>query len=388
MPSGDPAVDRAMIALHENDIRLNNRIISVEETVASLDNAALRADIDQNTADIAANTISITANEGNITANTNNISSNLSDINENTSNISQNTIDISNIDLSLTSHLADNSGHTWVGQDLRDSASPIFSGGTYDMDGSTESFVVGETLSSGGPKHIEVNPSAINIGANSPITGLPITMYSSSDMAINAYGNISLNTLGSGDLSLVGLNAAIVATTTATISAPTTNITGNVEIGGVASNNDNAQLNVKSGDAASISKALNLVNENTSSGSGVDFVLGCTTSIEAFANGLAVIRAERQSDGSADLSLLLSPGSSSAPSTRLYVDGSTGNVGMGTTSPTHRLDVNADSIRVRSSQSPASSGTGEQGEIAWDSNYIYICTATNTWKRAALTGGY
>jgi hypothetical protein len=38
------------------------------------------------------------------------------------------------------------------------------------------------------------------------------------------------------------------------------------------------------------------------------------------------------------------------------------------------------------SQAPSSaSDTGVKGEIAWDSSYIYICTATNTWKRAALS---
>ena len=30
------------------------------------------------------------------------------------------------------------------------------------------------------------------------------------------------------------------------------------------------------------------------------------------------------------------------------------------------------------------SDTGELGEIRWDANYMYVCTATNTWKRAAL----
>lgn len=32
--------------------------------------------------------------------------------------------------------------------------------------------------------------------------------------------------------------------------------------------------------------------------------------------------------------------------------------------------------------------TGTAGQISYDANYIYICTATNTWKRAALTGSY
>lgn len=34
---------------------------------------------------------------------------------------------------------------------------------------------------------------------------------------------------------------------------------------------------------------------------------------------------------------------------------------------------------------PASaSATGSEGQIAWDANYIYVCTATNTWKRVAI----
>jgi hypothetical protein len=34
----------------------------------------------------------------------------------------------------------------------------------------------------------------------------------------------------------------------------------------------------------------------------------------------------------------------------------------------------------------ASGDTGTAGQITWDANYIYVCVATNTWKRAALTG--
>lgn len=33
----------------------------------------------------------------------------------------------------------------------------------------------------------------------------------------------------------------------------------------------------------------------------------------------------------------------------------------------------------------ASNATGNPGEICWDSGYIYVCTAANTWKRAALS---
>jgi hypothetical protein len=44
------------------------------------------------------------------------------------------------------------------------------------------------------------------------------------------------------------------------------------------------------------------------------------------------------------------------------------------------------SLRVTSSSTPsASNSTGTLGQISWDTSYIYVCTATNTWKRAALS---
>ena len=65
---------------------------------------------------------------------------------------------------------------------------------------------------------------------------------------------------------------------------------------------------------------------------------------------------------------------------------SAGNVGIGTSSPTTLLDLNADTVRVRTARTPASaSATGATGEICWDASYIYVCTATNTWKRSALS---
>jgi len=37
-------------------------------------------------------------------------------------------------------------------------------------------------------------------------------------------------------------------------------------------------------------------------------------------------------------------------------------------------------------KTPANAGdTGTLGDICWDSNYIYICTATDTWKRVAIS---
>lgn len=47
-------------------------------------------------------------------------------------------------------------------------------------------------------------------------------------------------------------------------------------------------------------------------------------------------------------------------------------------------EVNTDLLKV-ATQTPASaSATGVAGTIAWDASYIYVCTATDTWKRVAI----
>ncbi|MDH5664748.1 MAG: hypothetical protein OEY10_00420 [Nitrosopumilus sp.] len=62
-----------------------------------------------------------------------------------------------------------------------------------------------------------------------------------------------------------------------------------------------------------------------------------------------------------------------------------GKIGAGTNAPTEALDVNADTIRIRTARTPATSAEAcNTGEMAWDTSYIYICTTTNTWKRATL----
>lgn len=60
-----------------------------------------------------------------------------------------------------------------------------------------------------------------------------------------------------------------------------------------------------------------------------------------------------------------------------------------TVSGTGKLHMNADTFRLDTPRTPSSSSAAcNQGEISWDTNYIYVCVATNTWKRTALTGGW
>jgi hypothetical protein len=60
-------------------------------------------------------------------------------------------------------------------------------------------------------------------------------------------------------------------------------------------------------------------------------------------------------------------------------------LGIGTPTPTGLLDVNDNRVRVRTAKTPANaSDTGNAGDICWDASYLYVCTATNTWKRVGI----
>jgi hypothetical protein len=49
------------------------------------------------------------------------------------------------------------------------------------------------------------------------------------------------------------------------------------------------------------------------------------------------------------------------------------------------LRVSGDTVRVDNARTPSSeSATGNAGDICWDANNVYVCTATDTWKRAPL----
>ena len=48
-------------------------------------------------------------------------------------------------------------------------------------------------------------------------------------------------------------------------------------------------------------------------------------------------------------------------------------------------DVNDAVYSLNTSTTPASaSESGVTGTVTWDSSYIYVCIAPNTWKRVAI----
>lgn len=82
----------------------------------------------------------------------------------------------------------------------------------------------------------------------------------------------------------------------------------------------------------------------------------------------------------------------------MFINSSTQQVGLFTSTPVATLDVNGNAnirgnitvqgtyLTITTSLTPANaSAAGAPGQIGWDDDYIYVCTAINTWKRAALT---
>ena len=71
----------------------------------------------------------------------------------------------------------------------------------------------------------------------------------------------------------------------------------------------------------------------------------------------------------------------------MLVDANEANVGTGVVGLEVVGEVVATKFRVADmNTAPASAtATGTKGDIRYTSDYIYVCIATNTWKRSALT---
>jgi len=94
----------------------------------------------------------------------------------------------------------------------------------------------------------------------------------------------------------------------------------------------------------SVGVLLQNYSPNTNTAISLAFVNQAGTTYNA--NGSGRVTVKMQSDDSADMNLLLGPGGGTAQRSVMYLDGSSGNVGIGTTVPAAKLDVRVKSTDV------------------------------------------
>jgi hypothetical protein len=139
--------------------------------------------------------------------------------------------------------------------------------------------------------------------------------------------------------------------------------------------------------SGTVEDVFHIDNQSTAATFGVrtTLPLHCSSTITVAA-GTAALPALVPS-GDANTGILFPAADTVAISTggseRVRID-SSGNVGVHTTSPTAKMDISGDTLRLRTARTPASAAaTGNAGDICWDADYLYVCTATNTWRRIA-----
>ena len=174
----------------------------------------------------------------------------------------------------------------------------------------------------------------------------------------------------------------------------TTNPTSKLDIG-VAYGDDVVGLNIYQNDTLNNPDAISITQNG--SGNALQLISNSPTAVmfNAYTNqvrtsGVLFNLNDANSGSSSSVFNITANGSGTA----LNIDGTgtgysalfnNGNVGIGTSGPTAKLDINSDIIRLRTAKTPATAGaSGNAGDVCWDASYIYVCVATNTWKRSTI----
>jgi len=191
-----------------------------------------------------------------------------------------------------------------------------------------------------------------------------------------------------------GTGTYSVSTSTTVASSSITAISGSIGIGFNASTYNGVQFNVP------VSQATNLLAPDGSLKTTDSFV--STTSDSSTSGSISIQNATPLVLGTAgysqvNVSYSLFQLQSKQPNQNfeinvqsdtsypaLHVNATTNTVGIFTAAPQATLDING-TVRATPLTPASASATGVVGQIAWDANYVYVCTATNTWKRAGLS---
>jgi len=223
----------------------------------------------------------------------------------------------------------------------------------------------------------------VGIGNTTPNAKLQVTGTAniSGDVTITGAATLS-NTLASGNVTITGF--ANVSTTLAVTGAATLSSTlasGNVTVTGFA--NVSTTLDVTG--AATFSNTVNAAAINITGQ-----VNTATLYITTSAN-VGTYFTVNSSSASKTVNSSFSGANLNVTTTNTYITSNTTIAGTITTissnlSVTGTVSSNLTLSGLLSSplSTKVSNDTGTAGQISWDTNYIYVCTATNTWKRVLL----
>jgi len=251
-------------------------------------------------------------------------------------------------------------------------------------------YLAGSSITSAG------EPTLFGANAGKSITsGMRSTFIGSyAGSAVNtgtdnvAVGRYALTTVTSGNYNTV--LGTFAGANIGTASGSNTAVGWNA-LAGVAGNSNyyNVAIGMRAGQAIKTGGSNTIVGYYAGAGTvttGNNIFLGYYAGkYETGANTLIIDSLDRTTEALSRTSALIYGTNNATPANQILSLGGGGKVGVGTIEPTALLDVNSDIVRVRTSKTPATSGaTGNAGDICWDANYIYVCVATNTWKRSAI----
>lgn len=213
----------------------------------------------------------------------------------------------------------------------------------------------------------ELDANFSNVSNYSSTAG---TVVTSAQPNITSLGTLSsLTVSGSGSMSSLTVSGNVTATNI--IGELVGNISNAVYAGTVTTN---AQPNITSvGTLTSLTVTGNIT---TASGN----VISGNVISSALIRGVTLQASGNLVGGNANISTSVNTVLVNAS------DVVAGNISVGGITTTGSVSVGT--ILSSAPQTKVSNAVGTTGQICWDSNYIYVCTATNTWKRVQLIGGY
>ena len=222
---------------------------------------------------------------------------------------------------------------------------------------STHTFTVGSIiqfeLAGGGTDVTQVGTNSITTGTLTAQSG--VNVATGQAYQINGTNVLTATTLGSGvttsSLTSVGTLASL--TVTGTITA-------------------NGGINLGDGDIIQLGDGNDLRIYHAADGSNSYIQDAGTGNLRLISNGDGI---ELMKDINENMARFLTDGA-----VELYYD----NIKRFETTSTGAA-ISGSNLNISTANTPASAtATGTAGDIRWDADYIYVCVATDTWKRASI----